>query len=45
MCGDFIWCGAAHGSFDALVLRAYNAYGGSVYEIVLSTQVCYECTY
>jgi len=45
MCGDSIWCGAPHGSFGALVLRADNAYGQSVFTIVLSSDVCYDCVY
>jgi hypothetical protein len=44
-CGGTIWCGAAHGDFGALVLGAYNAYGQSTFAIVLSTDVCYQCTY
>jgi hypothetical protein len=44
-CGGTIWCGATHGDFGALVLAAYNAYGQSTFAIVLSTDVCYECTY
>ena len=44
-CGGTIWCGATHGDFGALVLAAYNAYGQSTFAIVLSTDVCYDCTY
>jgi hypothetical protein len=44
-CGGTIWCGAAQGDFGALVLGAYNAYGQSVFAIVLSTDVCYQCVY
>jgi hypothetical protein len=44
-CGGTIWCGAAHGDFGALVLAAYNAYGQSTFAIVLSTDVCFQCTY
>jgi hypothetical protein len=41
LCGGTIWCGP----FDSLVLRADNAYGQSVFAIVLSEDVCYECVY
>ena len=41
MCGGTIWCGP----FDSLVLRADNAYGQSVFAIVLSEDVCYQCVY
>jgi hypothetical protein len=44
-CEAPIWCGAPHGSFGALVLRADNAYGSSVFAIVLSGDVCYDCVY
>jgi hypothetical protein len=44
-CGNTIWCGATHGSFGALVLRADNAYGQSVFAIVLSTDICHDCVY
>ena len=44
-CGDPIWCGAPHGSFSALLLRADNAYGQSTFAIVLSTDICHECVY
>ena len=44
-CGDPIWCGAPHGSFSALLLRADNAYGQSTFAIVLSIDICHECVY
>jgi hypothetical protein len=44
-CGPEIWCGAPHGSFSALVLGAYNAYGQSVFAIPVSIDVCFGCTY
>ena len=41
LCGDTLWCS----DVGSLVLGAYNTYGQSVYAIVASTPVCYECVY
>jgi len=38
-CGVMFWCG----TYGALVLSAYNAYGHSKFAIVATENVCWEC--
>jgi hypothetical protein len=41
LCGPTLFCS----DYNALVLGAFNAYGHSVYAIVVSNEICHTCVY